>query len=477
MLLINSLIKWLSQEKSIVERILWLDSDNYMAFVINIELNKFPYYRNLKDIYAGLKDGFITIVEEDPYARIIEEQEVPDKHKEMREEAWNMIKDIVTVAPEVFINKERRKLMLKVSKQYKVSENTVAKYLKRYWMRGKIKNALLPDFYLCGAGGEERKVNDVKRGRPRKNAEVLGNGINVDEEVKKIFKVAINKFYYTTAKNSLKAAYQLMLKEFFSSDIKIKDNVEVPILKPYSELPSFGQFKYWFLKERDFKKEIKSRKSLKKYEQNHRAILGSSTTEALGPGSIYQIDATIADVYLVSRFNRNWIIGKPILYTVMDVFFRCVVGVYVGLEGPSWAGSMMALSNALSKKKDFCAEYGIEIEEGEWDIHYLPESILADRGEIISRNAEELTNNLHITVKNTGSYRSDFKGIIEQHFNVINSNTKSLLPATVDPNVRERGDRDFKLDAKLDLSQFMEVIIRCILYHNNHHYLSNYVRE
>ena len=47
----------------------------------------------------------------------------------------------------------------------------------------------------------------------------------------------------------------------------------------------------------------------------------------------------------------------------------------------------------------------------------------------------------------------------------------------VDANVRERGDRDYRLDAKLDIYEFTQIIIRCALYHNNGHYLKNYDRE
>lgn len=54
--------------------------------------------------------------------------------------------------------------------------------------------------------------------------------------------------------------------------------------------------------------------------------------ETIGPGSRYQIDATIGDVYLVSEYNRNQIIARPIIYVVIDVFSRMITGVYVGLE-------------------------------------------------------------------------------------------------------------------------------------------------
>ncbi len=40
-----------------------------------------------------------------------------------------------------------------------------------------------------------------------------------------------------------------------------------------------------------------------------------------------------------------------------------VVGIYVGLEGPSWLGAMMALSNAFTDKVNYCKEYDINISQ------------------------------------------------------------------------------------------------------------------
>lgn len=45
-----------------------------------------------------------------------------------------------------------------------------------------------------------------------------------------------------------------------------------------------------------------------------RATTGKADFGMRGPGAQYQIDATIADVYLVSRFNRANIIGRLIKF-------------------------------------------------------------------------------------------------------------------------------------------------------------------
>ncbi|NLI58796.1 MAG: DDE-type integrase/transposase/recombinase [Clostridium sp.] len=478
MIAVNTLIKWgQDNDKESVERILWLDRQQNLAYVINIYSNESPFPRCISDIEECIKQGIAGLLDSDPFVKVVDEGELSEKSKEIRDRAWEVIKELVTLEPVIFYKKERRELVLKASSIYNLHEKTVSNYLKRFWKRGKIKNALLPDYYLCGGPGKERRAGDKKRGRRRKNAELVGEGINVDEEVKKIFNIAINKYYHTGAKNSLKLAYELMRKEFFSDEFRIENGIRVPVIKPIGEVPTYAQFRYWYYKNINLKKQISSRQSSKKYEQQYRPLLGNTTSEAIAPGSIYQIDATVGDIYLVSRYNRNWIIGRPVIYGVIDVFSRMVVGIYVGLEGPSWIGAMMALANAASDKVAFCKEYGIDIEEKDWPVHHLPEAILADRGELEGKNVENLINSLHVKIQNTPPYRADWKAVIEQHFRITNIRVKPLLPGTVDPDVRERGDRDYRLDAKLDIYQFTQIIIKCALYHNNQYHLKNYDRE
>jgi hypothetical protein len=477
MLVVNSLISFTASEnEKVVERVLWLNKAHDYGYFFNIHSSTFPFERSISEVEEGLNRGSVILVEKDPYSRLINESDIPEKHLSLRDNAWEVIRDIVNLEPFVYNSAERRKLILEKCEAHNIHESTVIRYLKKYWQRGKTKNALLPDYYLCGGKGKEKKASEVKRGRPRKHGQVTGEGINIDENIKKTFRSAINKHYYSSAEKSLTLTYELMLKEYFSIDSKVKGSVEIPVIKSYGDIPSLNQFRYWFEKERDIKKEISQRKGRKNYDQNHRAIIGESTTEALGPGAVYQIDATVGDLYLLSRFNRDWIIGRPVIYSVMDVYSRMIVGLYIGLEGPSWAGAMMALANAASDKVSFCQDFGIEIEKHEWPVAHLPESILADRGELEGSKVEPLINNFGIKVLNTPSYRADLKGIIEQHFRVTNSRTKAFLPGAVKP-VKERGDRDYRLEAQLDIYQFTQVIIKCALYHNNQHYLTNYQRE
>ncbi len=331
-------------------------------------------------------------------------------------------------------------------------------------------------FTIHRGRGKEKTAGTTKRGRPSKYAELRGEGVNVTENIKRIFRIAINRFYYTTAKNSLVLYYELMRKEYFNKGFNKINGVKIPILKPQSEVPTFSQFCYWFKKERNIKKEITSRYSNKKYQKQYRAITGNTNEGVLQPG-IIEIDCQVGDVYLTSRFKKNWVIGRPAIYVVIDKFSRMICGYYVGLETGSYAGAMMALLNTATDKVEFCKQYGIDILKKEWPIQHLPETILADRGELEGGNIDNLINTLNISVQNTPSYQAELKSTVERFFGLNNDRVKPFMPGAVDLDGRERGDKDYRLNAKLDLYHFNQIMIKAILYHNNYYHLDYYKRE
>jgi len=92
--------------------------------------------------------------------------------------------------------------------------------------------------------------------------------------------------------------------------------------------------------------------------------------------------------------------------------------------------------------------------------------------ELISKKSEVIIQNLGIHVGNTSSWRPDLKGIVEQSFNLLNINTKQMLPGAVQPDFAIRGGKDYRLDAVLNIKEFTSIIIKYILLHNKK-YLTN----
>lgn len=475
-LLINMLINW--HKENTTERILWLDWANETAILIDVFENVYsPKSRNILDICDGLDYGNAVIIDKDPYAIIYKEEEIKEKYKHIRDKAWEVISFILIKCkePNIYNPAERRKYILEASNFYNVSEKMIYIYLQKYWQRGRTINSLLPDYINCGQKGKDKQPGLKKRGRPRKDSET---GINVDDKTKKIFRLAIKKYYITTKENSLQTAYELMRKTYYTDGTRNDNGILKPTLLKSGQTPSYGQFRYWYLKERDIKREVAGRKSLKRYFLENREVLGSTSQDSIGPGSMWQIDATIANLYLVSRYDRNQIIGRPVVYSVVDVYSHAITGLLVTLENPSWSSAMMALSNATVNKVEFCSKYGITITENEWPIHNcICETILADRGEFEGNCVEGMIEGLGIRVSNTASNRGDSKGIVERLFHTLDTIVKPHVPAVVGTDFAMRGAKDYRVEAKLDIHQFTAILIKIVLYLNNHHYMDNYIRE
>ncbi len=480
---VNTVLEWVdSEECTKYERVLWLDPINgQMVVIVLFDKDLLPVWKNIDEYEEALTEGLIIKLKQDPYVNLKSlDNDIPGNHLSRRDKSWEIIKEIVCQEPDIYIPDSRGKLIRFVTDKYKVGKKRIYKLLYRYLAGGKIINALLPAYDKCGAPGHERNSNpNIKRGRPSNLSRYDPNikGVNVDEETIRKFELGFNLFYNNTKGLTYKKAYDLTIGKFFRVGVSMVDGVAIPILPPDSELPTFRQFYYWVRKRLDLKKTTIAREGEKGYGLRWRPILGSSNQKAYGPGSVYQIDASNPPVYLVSSYDFFSVIGKPIVYLVVDVFSRMIVGLYIGLEGPNWIGAMMALANTFLNKVKFCAEYNVEIEENQWPCMGLPESIIADRGEMEGMNADYLSETLGIDVINDPPYRADLKGIIEQKFNQTEEKTLHQIPGVVKKKHRERGEKDYRPEAALTLDEFTTIIINTILDYNANHFIQDYSRN
>jgi len=480
MFLQNDLLEYAEPNAKLV-RILWRHPESSVVIIIEVDsVNDMPKLTRIEALKADLDSGKAKLLTEDKFLSALKDMVLTIKMKAIRDKAWESIKDLVTAEPEIYDAKWRGPKVIEAATQHTTTYTTIYKNLKRYWMRGQTPNALIPNYANCGGRGNDRKFNvGVKRGRPRKYSDQIGFNIGSDE--RRIFLVAEDRYYATNHKFNHRAAYDEMIRNFFCERVIDQDTGVIThypnVTVATTGFPTYEQFDYWLNKDSNRLETKRKRLKSRIYDLNMRGLLGTSNSQVWGPGARYQIDATIADVYLVSRLDRNKIIGRPVLYVVIDVFSRMIVGIYVGLEGPSWVGAMMALANSASNKQEFCKKFGRNIEADEWPCHHLPAIILGDKGEIEAVTIETLMNNFHVDVENSASYRADWKGIVEQRFKLLPSKFKAFVPGYIDVDYRARGGKDYRLDAVLDLDQFTQVIIECVLYYNNEHEIKGYDKD
>ncbi|MEE6132829.1 transposase [Priestia sp. GS2] len=464
MIFFNQVYQYIDIEEK--NRIRVITIDNPIVYFVDLIGNtSMPKKILLSDIETELQSGLIIPIP-DPFSKSYSDKDLTEKQIQKREEDWKIVSEGWIKFKDALLNKkERDTIFEQIAQQHRIAKIKVKRIFTRFWQRGLNKNALLPDYMYSGGKGKERLLStEYKVGRPRLYSSTE-KGINITEDVKKQFKYVVKKYYRKKEQLSLTNTYEYLLREFYSDKYYEGNQLKFKIWDG-SRIPTYHQFYYWFKKLEEPKLDFQLRYSQKEFELNHRPILSHSSLETDGPGTRFQIDATIADVYLVSSFDRQLIIGRPIVYGVIDVYSRLITGVYVGLEGPSWVGAMMALDNMVTNKVDFCSKYDITIEEGQWPAHHLPEIIIADRGEFEGYSVESLINNFNIKIENTSPYRGDLKGIIERQFRTINGKIKRKAPGAIQKEYRERGDRDYRLDASLNLEEFTKIIIHLMLHHN-----------
>lgn len=282
---------------------------------------------------------------------------------------------------------------------------------------------------------------------------------------KKIEK-ALNQYYYSPYRMSLRMAYEMMLLTYYQKeDGSLQE-----------KHPSYYNFCYYFRKSRDKQKEAVARKGIGDYQKNQRPLLGNGDSGIRTIG-FYEMDATLADIYIVSRYDRKPI-GRPYIYMAIDVASRLITGVYVGLEAGSSA-VLACLANAVSDKVEFCRNYGIEIHSEQWPAAGLPNRICTDRGnEFACEAIWSLCETYQMEVISLPPYRPDLKGYIEKAFDCIQSRFKPLLHGmgVIEETSTANGAPDYYKQASLDLNEFTRVVIECILYYNTCNVLNDFIR-
>ncbi|PKM78420.1 MAG: transposase [Firmicutes bacterium HGW-Firmicutes-15] len=470
MININAVIQNVpTEEKEPIQmkRIIWIIPDSEFVFAVTLKgEGMFPFIASMDEIEIGIATGTILLIK-DPYARVINDKDISPQLKEARDKKWEIVQFLWHDNKELVLNRKTRKSIIReAATKFYLPKYEIDRIIKRFWQRGMNKNALLADYINCGKK-VEKNYSGKKLGRSRKYSEPRA-GINIDENIKRIFRQVIDNHYRPMKKPNLSATYKYMLEKHFSDHYKDQNGEIRAKIWSKDRLPSDNQFRYWHKKEFDFKKDYIGHYGENAFNLHYRELLGNSMAETLGPGSIYQIDATVADVYLVNPINPLKVIGRPVVYIVIDVFSRMVTGLYVGLEGPSWLGAMMVLDNVVEPKAQFCLEHGFEIAEEEWPCKYLPERLVADRGELEGYNADRLESNLNINMDNTPPYRGDLKAIVERHFKTVNDRIKYTSPGAVQREYRTRSDEDPRLKAEYTLDDFIKFMIIDVMWHNKH---------
>lgn len=445
-------------------RVLSVLADEVVWIAIE-EDSAFPTLVSISEMMDAIENGLLTRVE-DPYAKLAFLSPGREtKARLKRDQNYELITPLIT-HPDYYLPKTRSELVNRIIAERGSTKQTLYRLARRYWQRGITANALLPDYKNSGGKGKRRIGKDVKLGRPRKYTP--GVGAIIDEGIERLFRISIDKYQLTEKGHALTYThrkFKSLYKTYFPDVSE-------------SEIPSFWQFKYFYDREYGQAEKLSKRVPPRIYNKDVRPLHATANTQVLGPGSRFEIDATIADIYLVSDSDRRNIVGRPVVYVVGDVFSRMVAGLYIGFENPSYVAALQALAMAMTDKVAYCKKYDLNINSEDWPIVGLPDAILADRGELLGHQIESLERIFSIRIENAEPYRPDYKGIVERKFRIVQTDFKPFAPGVVtSTRVKKRGGHDYRLDAKLTVTEFTKIILASVLYHNRYQPLVKYDRD
>ena len=386
------------------------------------------------------------------------------KAREIGDRRFNVIGGIVD-HEELYCRSGRGPLVRKAAAQSGVGEKYVYRYLRLYWHRGCSRNALLPDYENCGAGGERRIPGKKKLGRPREISP--GVGAVVDGKVEKLFRVVIERHLLNSKKLPLAYAHRRFEDMYAAAFPEV----------PKEDYPTERQLRHFYEREYPLAVRKKSRFNRIEYEKDVRPLKGTAAANSSGPGHRYEIDATIMDVYVLSNDGKR-IVGRPTLYLVVDSFSRLIAGFHLGLENPSYEGAMLALHNAFTDKTALCESFGFDTAPGDWPAVGVPRAILADRGELFGKMIEPLARAYPVRIENSPPHRADAKGVVERDFRTLQADLKPLVPgAVVGKPGKKPGIRDPRCEARFTLRETREWVLCEILHRNRYAVLERYDRE
>lgn len=400
-----------------------------------------------------------------PFYMLLDEAQISEAHRSRRDKNYSLIEVLISSSDFLFeySTKKRISKLATHAAIKNTDRKTLSRLLNSYWYFGQDKNGLLPAFKRSGGKGAQRTAQHRSLGAPKSPrtlaAERSDKYILKDLD-KEYFRKALKKHHLKPQGKSLTQTYAEILTTYYVDEVRIANACgRAPIVPSYRQL--------WYWKSKLFSEDVinKSRTTERDYLLNKRGLLGSATDESLVPGSCFEIDATVADVHIVSSIGKQYALGRPTIYSIVDRASRMIVGFHVSLYHASWRAARQALANCFLPKSDYCSQYGIHIVDAEWPCAHIPQRLMCDNGEMIGLQPKELVVPM-TELQLAPPYRPDFKSIVEQRFNLLNKEVLHGLLGTTRGGVVVRGMRDPRKDSIYTLREVTKLLIEAVLEHN-----------
>ena len=106
---VNTILKSVSDGH--LHRVLWLSKDQDVAYLFDMSVQEMPNAIRCTDIDWQIEDGLLERVVLDPFMRVVPEVEIPEKSKQLRDQIWAFMENLVLCEPDIYEKSKRGKLV------------------------------------------------------------------------------------------------------------------------------------------------------------------------------------------------------------------------------------------------------------------------------------------------------------------------------------------------------------------------------
>lgn len=329
-----------------------------------------------------------------------------------------------------------------------VSRRWLREMLKAYLRSGRNKFSLV----------DQRKNNSRPKNSHSKDYE------NPRNDVDEILKYGLKMFVKYGKPGQ---AYDAVLRRYFREPVEAPDGSSVKMVTlPEEERSVSYKMLYNYIRKHTEDYSCKGKDERDK-QNNDRQLVGNSRTGVYELGQIVEADEMELGCYVVDQNDGETVLGKAVVYCMVEVLSGICIGAYVSLENNSMRGFQQVFLSLLEPHKNQTKGYNIDYDEEDWPSMIVPNEIRCDRGsEYMSKAYSKAMGELGIRNTPVPPGCGSLKGVVESFNGLVQTYLKAQLKNNGYIEDKYRGGDLAKGAACLTLEEIRGLVYQSVILYN-----------
>lgn len=329
-----------------------------------------------------------------------------------------------------------------------VSKRQLRRMLLSYLLSGRNKFSLV----------DQRKNNSRPKNSHSKDYE------NPKNDVDEILKYGLKMFVKYGKPGQ---AYDAVLRRYFREPVEAPDGSSVKMVTlPEEERSVSYKMLYNYIRKHTEDYSCKGKDERDK-QNNDRQLVGNSKTGVYELGQIVEADEMELGCYVVDQNDGETVLGKAVVYCMVEVLSGICIGAYVSLENNSMRGFQQVFLSLLEPHKNQTKGYNMDYDEEDWPSMIVPNEIRCDRGsEYMSKAYSKAMGELGIRNTPVPPGCGSLKGVVESFNGLVQTYLKAQLKNNGYIEDKYRGGDLAKGAACLTLEEIRGLVYQSVILYN-----------